>query len=94
MTKPTLSTPPTYVPDTDSSVWKKWFSKVFERVGEGAFSVQGYLVASLPPITNSGSTGTNPFSSIIFVSDESGGATIAFSDGTNWRRVTDNAIVS
>lgn len=31
---------------------------------------------------------------IIFVSDESGGATIAFSDGTNWRRAQDRAIIS
>lgn len=31
---------------------------------------------------------------MIYVSDESGGATIAFSDGTNWRRVQDRAIVS
>lgn len=31
---------------------------------------------------------------IIYVSNESGGATIAFSDGTNWRRVQDRAIIS
>ena len=31
---------------------------------------------------------------IIYVSNETGGATIAFSDGTNWRRVADRAIVS
>ncbi|HCC80376.1 MAG: hypothetical protein Tp185DCM00d2C31949971_32 [Prokaryotic dsDNA virus sp.] len=30
----------------------------------------------------------------IFVSNESGGAVPAFSDGTNWRRVTDRAIVT
>lgn len=94
MTKPILSAPPTYIDDTDSSIWKKWFSKVFERVGAGPFSIQGYLVASLPSASDNGFSGANPFSSIIFISDESGGATIAFSDGTNWRRVTDNAIVS
>jgi hypothetical protein len=31
---------------------------------------------------------------LIYVSDEAGGAVPAFSDGTNWRRVTDRAIVS
>jgi hypothetical protein len=31
---------------------------------------------------------------IIYVSNEAGGAVLAFSDGTNWRRVTDRAIVS
>lgn len=30
----------------------------------------------------------------IYVSDEAGGAVPAFSDGTNWRRVTDRAIIS
>jgi len=32
--------------------------------------------------------------STIYVSDETGGGTIAFSDGTNWRRVQDRAIIS
>lgn len=31
---------------------------------------------------------------IIYVSNEAGGKTIAFSDGTNWRRAQDRAIVS
>lgn len=31
---------------------------------------------------------------IIYVSDETGGATMAFSDGTDWRRVQDRAIIS
>jgi len=31
---------------------------------------------------------------MIMVSDESGGAVPAFSDGSQWRRVTDRAIVS
>ena len=31
---------------------------------------------------------------MIFVSNESGGATMAFYDGSNWRRVQDRAIIS
>lgn len=31
---------------------------------------------------------------LIYVSDETGGPTVAFSDGTNWLRVQDRAIVS
>ena len=31
---------------------------------------------------------------LIYVSDETGGATIAFSDGTNWRRMQDRVVVS
>ncbi len=33
-------------------------------------------------------------SGVIYVSDETGGATMAFSDGTNWRRVQDRVVVS
>ncbi len=31
---------------------------------------------------------------IVYVSNEAGGATIAFNDGTNWRRAQDRAICS
>ena len=45
-----------------------------------------YTVSELPSATTAGG--------MIYVSNESGGAVMAFSDGTNWRRVTDRAIVS
>jgi len=45
-----------------------------------------YNVAQLPA--------ASPAGQMVFVPDESGGAVPAFSDGTNWRRVTDRAIVS
>jgi SpoU rRNA methylase family enzyme len=35
-----------------------------------------------------------PAAQMVYCTDESGGAVPAFSDGTNWRRVTDRAIVS
>jgi len=47
--------------------------------------VPTFTVATLPTATVQG---------IIYVSDESGGAVLAFADGTNWRRVTDRAVVS
>lgn len=51
------------------------------------FLLAQYAKASLPPaITNTGG--------MVYVTDEAGGAVPAFSDGTNWRRVTDRAIVS
>ena len=31
---------------------------------------------------------------LLYVSNETGGKTVAFSDGTNWRRVQDRAVVS
>jgi len=36
----------------------------------------------------------NPAAQFVYCSDESGGAVPAFSDGTNWRRVTDRSIVT
>jgi hypothetical protein len=47
-----------------------------------------YTVAEL------GSLAATPAGQFVFCSNESGGSVPAFSDGTNWRRVTDRAIVS
>jgi hypothetical protein len=52
---------------------------------EGVAKVKSYTVATVPTAVVGG---------IIYVSDETGGATLAFSDGTNWRRTTDLAVVS
>ena len=49
--------------------------------------VKTYTVATVP------SAATYP-RGVIYVSDETGGATLAFSDATNWRRVQDRAVVS
>ncbi len=49
--------------------------------------VRNCTLASLPDAADAGP------GAIVFVSDESGGATLAFSDGANWRRVQDRAIV-
>lgn len=46
-----------------------------------------YTVATLPAAAD------YPWG-LIAVSDEAGGAVLAMSDGTNWRRQTDRAIVS
>lgn len=59
----------------------------------------GYMVATGPRGLRSYTVGTVPTASSfpnsdIYVSDESGGAVSAFSDGTNWRRSTDRAIIS
>ena len=45
-----------------------------------------YAVSSLPAASGRAAT-------VVYVNDESGGATMAFSDGINWRRVQDRAIV-
>ncbi len=89
---------PRYVrlsPPRPSTDLEKWRLELFERLGEGAFKVQGYSVAALPAANQWGSIApADSFSSLIFVFDESGVPTIAYSDGTDWRRIYDNAIVT
>lgn len=46
-----------------------------------------YTVATLP-------TASSYPRGIIYVSNETGGGTLAFSDGSDWRRVQDRAVVS
>jgi hypothetical protein len=46
-----------------------------------------FAVSDLPPAADHEG-------GLVYVPDESGGAVPAFSDGTNWRRVTDRAVVS
>lgn len=94
MPRPVLGPPPYHLPSVEDTLWRKWFNEVFDRFGGIPFGIEGSTVANLPAASNHGATTGNPFTSLIFVSDETGGATIAFSDGTDWRRVQDRAIVS
>jgi hypothetical protein len=82
-------------PDSILGYVQEWLFRLSRRVGDGPILIQGYAVAGLPDAAEWGTTSsTDPFSSLIYVYDETGGATLAFSDGTNWRRVQDRAIVS
>jgi hypothetical protein len=54
----------------------------------GAVRVGSFTVATVPSASGMGA------GAVIYVSNETGGAVPAFSDGTNWRRVTDRAIIS
>ncbi len=72
-----------------------YLTDIHRRVGESPFLIQGYDVANLPSAADWGSTASSDaFSSLIFIYNETGGAVLAFSDGTNWRRVTDRAIAA
>lgn len=53
----------------------------------GPVVLAAYLKAALP-------SAVTWINGVIIVSDEIGGRTMAFSDGTNWRRVQDRNIVS
>ncbi len=54
----------------------------------GCVRLKSFTVAGLPTASSQGAGG------LAFVTDESGGAVLAFSDGSAWRRVTDRAVVS
>lgn len=58
-----------------------------EDITASELTLPSYTVSTVP--TASAST-----AQIIFVSDETGGATLAYSDGSNWRRLQDLAIIS
>lgn len=58
------------------------------QINQGQVQLNSYTVATLPSASNPGA------GSHIFVTDETGGATGAYSDGTNWRRYSDRAVVS
>ena len=88
------------IPDTRGfPTWQKWAEQVVRILNafmgrvEGSFVRQrqivylrSFTVAALPSAAEPGG--------VIYVSDEAGGAVMAFSDGTNWRRVTDRVVVS
>lgn len=54
---------------------------------DGPIRPKSYTIATAP----AASAGAGQ---LIYFADESGGATLAFSDGTDWRRLADRAIVS
>ena len=52
-----------------------------------AFKLPDYSVAGVPDATQW-------FGAMIYINDETGGAVPAFSDGADWRRVTDRAVIA
>jgi hypothetical protein len=74
-------------------------SIITESYDLGTISIGGLIYPAqfvLPSFTVAelGNIGTNPAGQMVFCVNESGGAVPAFSDGTNWRRVTDRAVIS
>ena len=71
------------------------YGAVTETATNGDFE---YLLDTYGPTGDSYTVATVPSAAqpgqMIFISNETGGATMAFSDGTNWRRITDRAVIS
>ena len=72
--------------------YQLFFDDLRQKLNDDLFGdsvrLQVYTVATLPTVPDATLPG------LIYVSDESGGAVPAFSDGTSWRRCTDRQIVS
>lgn len=64
----------------------------------GANTWSAAQTLSAPPVvpsyTVAGVPSASPAGQLAYISDESGGAVLAFSDATNWRRVTDRAVIT
>ena len=68
-----------------------WVRAVFKQ----PIPIPSFTVTNLPSAAEYfSSASADGKSALIFVSNESGGAVPAFTDGVVWRRVTDRAIVS
>lgn len=68
-----------------------FFTDITLRLNEwllgAGVKLPAYTVATLPDVAENQQMQ-------IYVTDETGGATPAYSDGTNWRRYKDGAIIS
>jgi hypothetical protein len=60
----------------------------------GGILTPSFLLLPSKTVLELSSLTPSPAGQFVYCSNESGGAVPAFSDGTNWRRVTDRAIVS
>jgi len=69
--------------------WNFWLVGLWIRYLEsGSFGkLDSYTVSTLPDAAENEAR-------MVYVSDETGGAVTAFSDGTDWRRTTDRQVVS
>lgn len=74
------------VPAVGAPNWLE-MDRDIDRAIEDVRTLSVFTVATLP------AAASYPYT-FIYVSDETGGAQPAFSDGTDWRRLSDRAVVS
>lgn len=71
-----------------TNIWARYFTAILALLDNSQpQQVPSYTVLTMP-------LASDYEGYLIYVSNEVGGATLAFSDGTNWRRVQDRAIIS
>lgn len=72
------------------AVWTEWAARLVQALSQteiGPVPLAAHVKTKLP-------SAAKAKYHMILVTDEVGGAVPAFSDGTNWRRVTDRAVVA
>jgi len=71
-------------------VFQNYLDEITQSLNDNLLGLRiqaaSYTVATLPLVTTE--------AGIIYVSDETGGGILAFTDGVNWRRVSDRVVVS
>ena len=85
---------------TDQTI--EWFDDIELALNENLFGTaiifKSYMVAQLtvtvPPATTPEVPASDFLNGVVIVSNESGGRTLATSDGTNWKRVADGNNIS
>jgi len=77
--------------DSANSVLQRFFDELEQILNDEvlvtALKLQSYTVTTVP-------AASAYTAHMIYVSDETGGAVPAFSDGVDWRRCTDRAVIS
>jgi hypothetical protein len=66
--------------------YSAYYARVDGTASSGPVTLASYTVSGLPS--------ASPAAQFVYVTDEVGGAVPAFSDGTDWRRVTDRNVVT
>lgn len=82
---------------TATEGWRLWVTdvkKFFVFNGATWDAEETRLKAASYTVSGAPSAATAGEGAIIYLSNESGGKVLAFSDGTAWRRVTDRAVIS
>ncbi len=94
-TKPVHGTPIVIVggkPSLIERVFQTFFDQIEQRLNDhflgNQIELEVYTVATLPVVP------ALPIMGIIGVSDMNGGAEPAYSDGTNWRKMSDKTVAS
>jgi hypothetical protein len=82
-----------HLPRTGWRVWAQDVGQIL-RFDGSVWTAAAAAPVYLASVTVTSLPAAAPAGGLVYVSNESGGPVVAFSDGSSWRRVTDRAVVS